>query len=484
MTPQELRNSIIQLAIKGKLVKQNKRELGVSIDSSYSGEITELYEVPDKWKWCALKDIVSVNTGLSFKKQDQKDSVKGTLRVLRGGNIGDDYKYHLKTDDVYVDLKQYQEKYIRLFEGDVITPSVTSIEKICKVGYINENLNNVTAGGFVYIIRCIEPSALDSKYLLYFISSAFNKEQCKQNIHKSGQAFYNLKKTGFIEQPICLPPLEEQKRIVAKIEELMPLIDHYEEAWTKLEAFNKRFPEDLQKSILQMAIQGKLVPQDPSEGTGEELYRIIKAEKEKLVKEGLIKKEEHLPVLKDSECPFEIPESWCWCYLNDVVVKTIKRGKSPKYTSNSSTLVFAQKCNSKEGIIKLDLAKCLDEITLGKYPKSEFMRDKDIVINSTGHGTLGRVGVFHDSDNPKQLPVVPDSHVTVIRVTNHIDYKFAYYYLKTLQPYLESLGSGSTNQTELGAKVIQALLLPLPPLAEQKRIVAKLEDTLLLSNGL
>ena len=114
---------------------------------------------------------------------------------------------------------------------------------------------------------------------------------------------------------IPLPPLAEQKRIVAKIEELLPYLDRYEKAWNRLEDFNRRFPADMQKSILQMAIQGKLVEQRPEEGTGEELYRQIQAEKQALIKAGKIKKEKPLPEIAEDEVPFEIPEGWKWVRL-------------------------------------------------------------------------------------------------------------------------------------------------------------------------
>lgn len=223
--PEDMKKSILQYAIQGKLVEQIDTELCCDIMSTYQGEASDLFDIPVNWKWVAIKDVATINTGLAFKKQDQKTSVDGTLRILRGGNIGDDYKYHLYDNDIYVDLSQFKDKYIPLQIGDVITPSVTSMEKMCKTGFIDVELENTTAGGFVYIIRSNNPSILDSKYLLYFISSSFNKEQCKPNIHKSGQAFYNLKKSGFVEQPICLPPIEEQYRIVAKIEELLPYCD-------------------------------------------------------------------------------------------------------------------------------------------------------------------------------------------------------------------------------------------------------------------
>ena len=112
------------------------------------------------------------------------------------------------------------------------------------------------------------------------------------------------------------------------------------------------------------------------------------------------------------------------------------------------------------------------------------MHDGDIVINSTGNGTLGRVGIYTNNDNPDGLPIVPDSHVTVIRVNKDIDRLFIFYGLKYYQPFMEKLGSGSTNQTELSASIIQKMLFPIPPLAEQKRIVAKLEELLPLCERL
>ena len=256
-------------------------------------------------------------------------------------------------------------------------------------------------------------------------------------------------------------------------------------------------PQDLKNSILQLAIQGKLVEQRAEEGTGAELLEKIFAAKNaedakgkgekshaksaKSAKVGSRVSREEIP---DDEKPFDIPESWEWVRLEALVIKDIKRGKAPTRTQKSGTLVFAQKCNTKAGVINLSLALFLDEAKLSKYPESEFMRDCDIVINSTGNGTLGRVGIYRDSDNPNKLPVVPDSHVTVIRVGEKVSVEYVFYGLKHYQPLLEKLCSGSTNQTELSASTVKSLLFPFPPLAEQKRIVAKLEELLPLCERL
>ena len=190
---------------------------------------------------------------------------------------------------------------------------------------------------------------------------------------------------------------------------------------------------------------------------------------------------ENEPVCIADEVPFEIPESWEWVRLKNLVCKEIKRGKSPKYTINSKIQVFAQKCNVKNGGIDMSLAKYLDENIFSKYPEDEYMQDKDIVINSTGNGTLGRIGIFHDSDRVEQSIIVPDSHVTVIRASKGLMADYLFHALCFYQPYLEKKCSGSTNQTELKPTVIAELYIPLPPVNEQNRIISKIKEVLRLA---
>lgn len=476
MTPQEIKNSILQRAIQGKLVEHLESEKSVVVHSSYGGEIADFFEIPDNWKWLAIKDVATVTTGLSFKKQDQKDSSNGTLRVLRGGNIGDDYKYHLYEDDVYVDLEQFRSKYISLLKGDVITPSVTSMEKICKTGFIDKNLDSVTAGGFVYIIRCLSSDVLDAKYLLYFISSTFNKEQCKPNIHKSGQAFYNLKKTGFVEQPICVPPLAEQKRIVAKIEELLPLVDRYEAAWTRLEDFNRRFPEDMKKSILQHAIEGKLVEQRPEEGTAQELYQQIQAEKQRLIKEGKIKKEKPLPEITEDEKPFEIPESWMWVSVGSVSVN-IQYGSSQK-SATSGKVAVLRMGNIQDGKLILDkLVYTSNEAEIEKYP----LKYNDLLFNRTNSKELvGKTAIYKG-----EIPAIYAGYL--VRITPlYMNSDYLNYVMQSqfYWSYCQSVRSDAIGQSNINAEKLKRFVFPLPPLAEQKRIVARLEELLPLCEQL
>ena len=173
----------------------------------------------------------------------------------------------------------------------------------------------------------------------------------------------------------------------------------------------------------------------------------------------------------DEELPFDLPNGWMWARLENCCQKEIKRGKSPKYVESSGTLVFAQKCNTKYDGTNMDLALYLDESTLVKYPDDEYLQDKDTVINSTGTGTLGRVGIYRKTDNKRDMPVVPDSHVTVIRAYNEISAEYVYFFLKAYQHELEKLGEGSTNQKELKPLTLKSLLIPISPFTEQKLIV-------------
>ena len=231
--------------------------------------------------------------------------------------------------------------------------------------------------------------------------------------------------------------------------------------------------QQLKNSILQMAVQGRLVPQDPNDEPASVLLERIRKEKEQLIKDGKIKKEKNPsyifrgadnlpyekvgknePVCIADEVPFEIPESWEWVRLSSLVSKEIRRGKSPKYSVSAGIQVFAQKCNVKNGGIDMTLAKYLDPIALKKYPVEEYLQDQDIIVNSTGNGTLGRIGVFRDANRIDESVIVPDSHVTVIRLLPSTNKNYLLNVLRYYQPYLEKSGEGSTNQTELEVLIV------------------------------
>ena len=253
----------------------------------------------------------------------------------------------------------------------------------------------------------------------------------------------------------------------------------------------------LRQKILDLAIRGKLVPQDPNDEPASVLLERICAEKQQMVKDGklkakdikndtvIFKGEDNLHYEKfadgtvkciEEEIPFDVPDAWSWSRLENCCCKEIKRGKSPKYAENGSTLVFAQKCNTKYDGINIGLSLFLDDNTLNKYPDTEYMQNNDIVINSTGTGTLGRVGIYKDSHNAKRLPIVPDSHVTIIRAYKSLIADYVYTYMKAKQPQIEKMGEGSTNQKELKPLTLKKLLICIPPFPEQHRITEKLTE--------
>ena len=255
--------------------------------------------------------------------------------------------------------------------------------------------------------------------------------------------------------------------------------------------------DQLRKSILQQAIQGKLVPQDPNDEPASVLLERIGEEKARLVEEKKIKKEKNPSVIFkgednsyyekftlsgevkciDEEIPFEIPNGWEWCRLGDISI-FLSRGKSPKYSEKKKYPVFAQKCNLKSGGISLDTAKFLDESTLPKWGDEYKLKDNDILVNSTGTGTVGRVGIFSKEVLGDYPFIVPDSHISVVRLSSKMNSYYIYKIMNSMmiQQYIEDNLAGSTNQKELYIGILQKNLIPLPPLKEQERIVEKIEE--------
>ena len=249
------------------------------------------------------------------------------------------------------------------------------------------------------------------------------------------------------------------------------------------------------KSILQEAIQGKLVPQDTTEEPASTLLQKIRDEKNRLVVEGKLKKKDLTDsiIFKgddnkyyennsgkisciDDEIPFEIPSNWVWARL-DNICSFIHRGKSPKYSLVKKYPVIAQKCNQWSGF-SIEKARFIEPNSLSSYKDDYFLQDKDLMWNSTGLGTLGRMAIYYTALNPYELAVA-DSHVTIIRpLKQYVVPEFLYYYFasNTVQSVIEEKSDGSTKQKELATKTIQAYLVPLPPFAEQYRIVQQIKS--------
>lgn len=179
-------------------------------------------------------------------------------------------------------------------------------------------------------------------------------------------------------------------------------------------------------------------------------------------------------LVPDWEQPYKVPQNWIFVKLYGVTTR-IKRGKAPKYVETSDYPVFAQKCNQKDGTISIEKAQFLNPLLAEKFADEEFLGDKDIVINSTGTGTLGRVGLYKSEYALPYTQVLPDSHITVVRPIKMVNPQYLFYFLKNSQEYLELQGVGSTNQKELRPETIAELAFPLPPVSEQTRIVDRIE---------
>ncbi|WP_455940507.1 restriction endonuclease subunit S [Mitsuokella jalaludinii] len=495
MNAQDLKNSILQRAIEGKLVPQRKeegtaKELLAEIRAEKARlvkekkikkskplpEITDEekpFDIPASWEWVRL-DTVTREIGDIDHKMPQtnpmgnipfispKDFTPTGIDFSNAKRIGEDDYNRLAR-------KTTPEK------GDIIFP---------RYGTIGVTRRVITNSKFIVSYSCCTikmlSNSMDADYIDFVLKSPLITNEIHKYVNKTTQPNVGLKSIKMFLFP--LPPLAEQHRIVAKIEEIRPDIDAYDKAQTQLQAIEQRFPDAMKKSLLQYAIEGKLVPQRKEEGTAKDLLVKIRAEKAQLIKEKKIKKTKPLPAITDDEKPFDIPDNWEWVHLDDIVIKDIKRGKSPTYTVKSNILVFAQKCNTKKGYIDLSLAKFLDEEKFKKYPATEYMINDDIIINSTGTGTLGRVGFFQ-KENLDDV-IVPDSHVTIIRTSKNSYARYVFYVLKANQPIFERMGEGSTKQKELRPSSLASFVIPLPPLAEQHRIVAKLEELLPLCQQL
>ena len=527
MTAQQLKNSILQMAVQGKLVPQDpndepasvllerireekeqlikegeiKREKNPSVifrgaDNTPYEKIGDAepvsiadevpFDIPDSWEWVHPDDLGFFSSGRT--PQPSEFSSDGTIpyfKVADMNTIGNEEVLHIPSAFLPATYKG------KLFSaGSIVFPKnggavFTNKKRVLRTA----SLVDLNTGAYTPF------SLIYPRFFFHLFTTVdFSK-------HFKGTALPTVDMDSVHSIMWGLPPYEEQKRIAWAIDAVLPLIKEYGSKKEMIDFLNQSFPQALKKSILQMAVQGKLVPQNPSDEPAEVLLERIREEKARLIKEGKIKKDKHESVIFrrdnshyekqngtdvniDDELPFELPDGWTWCRLSTLVQKEIRRGKSPIYCQSSHVLVFAQKCNVKSGGIDISLAKFLDESKLSKYADEDLMRDCDIVVNSTGTGTLGRIGIFHDSDNPRGFPIVPDSHITVIRAFENLSVEFIAACLCYYQPYLEEHGEGSTNQKELKPDTIKKLLIPLPPYMEQLRIVSTLQRALCTVNTL
>lgn len=491
MTPQELKASILDLAIRGKLVPQSlkegtgdelyeqiKSEDSQASSSKRKGKSKNIilpiqendipFDIPDTWKWVRLGTIGYTNIGLTYSP---KDVVTYGTVVLRSSNIQNDNMDYNDIVRVKMDIPDNKMCHI----GDILICARNGSKRLVGKAAIVDK-DGMSFGAFMAIFR--SPC---NEYILQVINSAYFRNSL---LGDTGTTTINQITQDMLKNALVpLPPLAEQKRIVAKIEELLPLIDRYEQAWSKLEDFNKRFPVDMQKSIIQMAIQGKLVPQVPEEGTGEELFQQIQAEKQALIKAGAIKKEKPLPEITEDEIPFDIPESWKWCRLFDIA--TLENGdRSGKYPVDTDYVEFGVPFFGAKDMIGRYMS--FENVRyISKYKFEELgngkLKDNDFVCLL--RGSVGKIAVFKE-DAEHQTGFIC-AQMVIVRLVNCSLVEYLYHIMTSPYyfGYIESKTTG-TAVRQLPAKELSKCLIPLPPLAEQKRIVAKLEEILPLCERL
>lgn len=483
MTPQELKNSILQLAIAGKLVEQRAEEgtaeellLRLNIDYTLDGrkvkkkvidDYTEddyPFDIPSSWKWVKMGNICLIARGGSprpikaFLTNDENG-----INWIKIGDTDKNGKYIHSAAEKITEEGTKKSRFVHA--GDFLLTNSMSFGRpyILKIdGCIHDG----------WLVISQKEKVLDEDFLYYVLSSTFAYNQFAGKV--SGAVVKNLNSDKVANSFLPLPPPAEQKRIVAKIEQLLPYIDRYEKAWSRLQEFNRRFPSDMQKSLLQYAIEGKLVEQRAEEGTAEELFAQIQAEKQRLVAEGKLKKQKPLLEITEEEKPFDIPESWKWVRLGEVTSYNQQKEKisAQDITDEMWSLDLEdiekesgriiKRCYAKEREIKGDKVKFYSNQIL--YSKLRPYLKKILVADTEG---------------------ICSSEIVPFYAYGKIEPEFMVYFLKS--PFVDFTINSVTygvKMPRVGTETMINLLFPLPPLAEQKRIVARLEELLPLCDRL
>ena len=493
MTPEQLKASILQYAIQGMLVEQRPEEgtgeeLYRQIQAEKQrlikegkikkekplAEITEdelPFDIPESWKWYRIGELFNIVNGFTPLKSNPEFWTDGDIPWFTIEDVRRQGRF-ISSTEKFITRKALAKNTERIVPADTVLLCCTA-----SVGeYAYAKIPLTTNQQFnAFVVKDYYKNAV---YPLYVFEYA--KTLKGSLIDRAGKTTFNFVSVGKLSNMLIpLPPLAEQKRIVDKIEELLPYVDRYAAAYEKLEQFNAKFPEDMKKSILQYAIQGKLVEQRPEEGTGEELYRQIQKEKQLLIKEGKIKKEKSLAEIAEDEKPFDIPESWKSVRLGNIVSvyggKRIPVGR--KLSSEDTGYIYIRVSDMKDGYVSIDN---LQYVPQDIYPLiSRYIINKEDVFITVA-GTIGRVGKI-----PPELDGANLTENADRLVFSNLDQDWL---IKCLQsPLIQSQIADATTkvgQPKLAIIRIQNIIIPLPPLAEQKRIVAKLEEILPLCERL
>ena len=457
------------------------------------------FEIPNGWEWERVGNIFFVTklAGFEYTKFFTKEAISAfnPIPIVRAQNVRMGFFEENKNEAISEMLSNQLKRSALNKKCLLMTFIGAGIGDTCI--FPAERKNHLAPN-----VAKIEPldDSISLNYAVFALMSPCGQRGV--NAIKKSTAQPSLSMETIRKLLIPIPPLKEQKCISLKLSEALPLVEKYSKVQEEQNQLNVEIQYLLKKSILQEAIQGKLVPQIAEEGTAQELLEQIKFEKQKLVKEGKIK----MFALNDSiifrgddnkyfekigktitditdEIPFEIPATWQWVRLDDIC-SYIQRGKSPKYSPIKKYPVIAQKCNQWAGFC-IDKAQFIDPNSLPSYAEERLLQDGDLMWNSTGLGTLGRMAIYKSALNPYELAVA-DSHVTVIRpLKAYVLSQYLYYYFAsdTVQSVIEDKSAGSTKQKELSTTTVKNYLVPIPPYREQQRIVEKIKTVTSIMRG-
>lgn len=431
------------------------------------------FEIPESWEWVRCSTLGAIIRGSGIKRTE---TVESGLPCVRYGELYTTYNTSF-TETISFIPKELFEQCKQISCGDVLfTLTGENKADIAKtVAYLGES--PVAVGGdLAYWTH----HGMNPLYLVYFMSSPYaigrkvNLATGDIIVHISGD------KVGSFLIPV--PPLAEQDRIVAQINELEPIIQEYHSKEQAVSALNTTFPEALKKSILQEAVQGKLVPQNPDDEPASVLLERIRAEKQALIKAGKIKRDKHESVIvtRDKipyeiidgkerciadEVPFELPESWCWCRLGTLFQHNT--GKALNSSNHQGTkMQYITTSNLYWDRFELDKLKEM-LFTDSEVEKCTVTKGDLLVCEG---GDIGRAAIWN-YDYPMRI----QNHIHRLRSYAPFEVYF-FYYVFYLYKRAGLIGGKGIGIQGLSSNAIDKLLIPLPPLSEQKRIVAKIEE--------
>ena len=473
MTAERLKGSLLQMAMQGKLVEQRSEEgtgnellRGVRRSNTIDSDTQEnLIEIPDNWCWVQLGDFCELYTGNSISESVKKAKY---MKDIEG------YPY-IATKDVQFDnsvdysngvIIPYEEEFRHAYKGSVLM-CIEGGSAGRKIALIDRDVC------FGNKLCMFNSSIAYNRFVYYFLQSPVFKNGFKDGITGiiGGVSIKKLKKMW-----MPLPPLKEQKRIVTQIEELMPFVEQYETASTKINMLNTMFPDLMKKSILQEAVQGKLVPQDPNDEPASDLLKRIAEEKQRLVKEGKIKKQKALPEITEDEIPFDIPDSWKWVRLIDILMEKPTNGYSPKgvdYKTDYKNLTLTA---ATSGVFNPNAFKYVD--ISPEKAVSYYLKKDDILVERSNSPEYVGISCLYDQEDDEYI--YPDL-IMRMHLLNGMIPKYVVTVLQSpfVRKYFKTNASGSSkSMPKINQQVVSATLIPIPPQEEQNRIVLELDKLL------